>query len=444
LDRSVIELDLNVSFTNYGAALQYSANGRFGDWKTIGEIESGINWYNEQNLSAIPGDDGNPVGYRWNASFQSDNEITSDYVAAKHSLAGVEDKDGFRNNIIFRLAYRGENKLTTDGFAIDNVAIGDRSRLVLLEHFENTTQSSDQADFIKGFPSVANQESEMLKIHYRTGFGGDDLLFNDNRSDVNARALFYDITSVPRAVQDGDASEDDPYQDWAVSDFGAKSLASPEMRISLKEIDPNDNLLQIEGTFTALRDIISADENFLIHFAVVEKLISLGGTDYEYVMKKMLPDAAGTKVDGPFMKGNEITVTVSWEKPQAYDFNELAVIAFAQNELTGNESSRHVYQSGLLDVSVNVTTGVESVVFSDKLLLYPNPTSEQLNLVFQTYEEKTIKIFDQFGKMVYDQKLLVGIQSYQVNTSEFASGVYFAQIESNENGVIRKKFILSH
>jgi len=161
-------------------------------------------------------------------------------------------------------------------------------------------------------------------------------------------------------------------------------------------------------------------------------------------MKKMLPDAAGTKVDGPFMKGNEITVTVSWEKPQAYDFNELAVIAFAQNELTGNESSRHVYQSGLLDVSVNVTTGVESVVFSDKLLLYPNPTSEQLNLVFQTYEEKTIKIFDQFGKMVYDQKLLVGIQSYQVNTSEFASGVYFAQIESNENGVIRKKFILSH
>ena len=94
-------------------------------------------------------------------------------------------------------------------------------------------------------------------------------------------------------------------------------------------------------------------------------------------------------------------------------------------------------------VSVNKSITPEKVVGAE-LRIFPNPASEQLNIVFSSYEKKTVMFFDQSGKMVYDQRINEGVQFHQVNTSEFASGVYFVQIHSDENGIIREKFILSH
>ena len=93
--------------------------------------------------------------------------------------------------------------------------------------------------------------------------------------------------------------------------------------------------------------------------------------------------------------------------------------------------------------SVNRSITPEKVVGAE-LRIFPNPASEQLNIVFSSYEKKTVMFFDQSGKMVYDQRINEGVQFHQVNTSEFASGVYFVQIHSDENGIIREKFILSH
>ena len=167
----------------------------------------------------------------------------------------------------------------------------------------------------------------------------------------------------------------------------------------------------------------------------------------EYVMRKMLPDAAGTMSESLKVSDNEVTLpTVTWENPFASDFTNLSVIVFTQLVEADSNGINKTLQAAIEPLVIDgqkVITGIDEII-SDDLLLYPNPASETITVVFKTYEEKTVRVFDQFGKMVYHKDLVDGIRSHQIETGKLASGVYFIQIESTDNQLIREKFILSH
>jgi hypothetical protein len=84
------------------------------------------------------------------------------------------------------------------------------------------------------------------------------------------------------------------------------------------------------------------------------------------------------------------------------------------------------------------------VTESAEIFFYPNPVSDQVTIVFSSYEEKTVRFFDQSGRIVYNQKVAEWVKLHEVYTSEWSSGVYFVQVESEENGVFREKVIISH
>ena len=93
---------------------------------------------------------------------------------------------------------------------------------------------------------------------------------------------------------------------------------------------------------------------------------------------------------------------------------------------------------------VSIDVEPEIVIESAELFFYPNPASNQLNLIFGTLEEKTVRFFDKSGKMIYDQKVAERVKLLEVNVSEWSNGVYFLHVESNKNGIIREKVILYH
>ncbi|NJM26308.1 MAG: hypothetical protein HC859_13275 [Bacteroidia bacterium] len=72
---------------------------------------------------------------------------------------------------------------------------------------------------------------------------------------------------------------------------------------------------------------------------------------------------------------------MSWS-PEAYDFSQLAVIAFVQNEDT-----REIYQSRILESPLNipipsVVTGIEPSILAHTQV-YPNPADEQFTVRLQ-------------------------------------------------------------
>lgn len=69
------------------------------------------------------------------------------------------------------------------------------------------------------------------------------------------------------------------------------------------------------------------------------------------------------------------------------------------------------------------------------VIIYPNPVSNELNIMTHGLEVSTIGIYDVSGKIVLQA---TGINT--VNTSQLAKGMYIAEISSGEK-VIRKKFI---
>ena len=436
LVRPVVTLN-TYTHTKNGALLQYSTDGRFGVWKTLGSEGSGIEWYDtslDQQLQTIPG---NPVGYGW----QFDN---SGWQESRHTLTDISTG---RENVVFRILFKGiEGSPPTQGFAFDDFRISDRDRIVVLEHFENevTTNAVNLVDHINPIGKVDGvlNTSEIVKIQYRTGFGGDDNIYDENRSDVNARALFYDITSANRAIIDGDNSDDGLFMDWGLTMFGTKSLTSPDVEYTDISISQRESAeVDVQVKLKALVDL--PDGGIITHVIVVENPVD----GKEYVMRKMLPDAAGTLSESLKVSDNEVTLpTVTWENPFASDFTNLSVIVFTQLVEADNDGINKTLQAAIEPLVIDgqkVITGIDEII-SDDLLLYPNPASETITVVFKTYEEKTVRVFDQFGKMVYHKDLVDGIRSHQIETGKLASGVYFIQIESTDNQLIREKFILSH
>jgi hypothetical protein len=258
LVRPVVTLN-TFADTQDGTIIQYTND--FITWKTLGREESGIDWYNVEFVNTLQEFPSNGEGAGW-------QETNTGWKESKHSL--TEISSGL-DQVIFRFIFRGTTGTGDEsGFAFDNFQINDRDRIVLLEHFENSTSSTDLS-FINDFGDVGDElnTTELVKIQYRTGFGGTDAVYDENQSDVNARALFYNINSANRAVMDGDNSETDLFSTWGNRVYGTKSLTSPKLEfvdISISQ-NPSNGEMDFSIKLKATREDLG---KFIVHVAIVE------------------------------------------------------------------------------------------------------------------------------------------------------------------------------
>ena len=70
--------------------------------------------------------------------------------------------------------------------------------------------------------------------------------------------------------------------------------------------------------------------------------------------------------------------------------------------------------------------------------LFPNPTSGQVNL--RGVSNSTVKIMDILGKEIRSENILT--DAYVIDLSKEEDGIYFIQINTNEEQIL-KKLILS-
>ena len=95
-----------------GAVLEATTDNGI-TWLTIGQVGDPFNWYNDSSIFGMP----NQIG--WTGTIGGNGSGT--WVPAKHDLSAIANQP----SVTLRIFFGSDGSITDDGFAFDNVAIGD-------------------------------------------------------------------------------------------------------------------------------------------------------------------------------------------------------------------------------------------------------------------------------------------------------------------------------
>jgi hypothetical protein len=220
-------------------------------------------------------------------------------------------------------------------------------RMVLAEESTSST-CGPCAGQNPAFDALLQANSDIvtaIKYHVWWPAPGNDPMYLHNTVDNAARTNYYSINSVPRAVMQGNYYNGQPA---GVSQSMLNTLAaipSPfEIQIQ-QELSPNEDSIYLTTLIKATEDVSG---NMVAHVVVVEKYIGFssppgtnGEKDFYNVMKKLLPTKSGTSMPSSMVAGDYIILQNSWKLENVYDINELAAVAFVQDN-----TSKDVHQAG--------------------------------------------------------------------------------------------------
>ena len=474
LARPMISFDKFVQFNrNEGVIIQYSIdNKNVADetkaWFVLGEdIDEGVEWFNGQSIASKPGDQ--PVNdFGW---YDSD---VKEWREAKHTISNVSPKPPVAGatRVVFRFALAARASdlpITVDneGFAMDNFRVGDRTRIILHESFANTGNSSSQEKsentFIRGFKTVG---TDVVRINYHTGFPGTDPFNLHNPADNSSRALFYNVSSTPDSYLDGEYGGipllKQKFSAWGEKSFDQQTLSLANAKIKINHTIDGDGI-KINVDVTAIETTIPKD-SVALFIGILEESIPFGSlsgsqqakvlsqeTVFDYVLKKMLPSAAGTVLSDTIANGTTknfglLDEAFTW-KPDPTKFSlpktgDLAIVAFLQNVVT-----KKIYQSSIVmdlnDPVVNVVTGIEAIL-PEQVNVYPNPASKEFRVELPAFvqNEVPMNLIDLTGRKHYGGVIGSGSNKTTVNVENLSEGIYILEIGSGSTGIIRKKIMV--
>jgi PKD repeat protein len=416
-----------------GVVLQSSVNGGL-TWINVGAIGEGINWYNQ---SAIIGNPGNQqIGQNgWSGT-------DSVWHNAKYALDHLKGLSSVR----FRIAFGSNNdnppNQILDGFAFDDVYVGERDRTVVLEHFTNAAnpEAAEEDNFIN---HLSQDTDEVISIHYHTNFPGYDPMNADNQADPSARTLFYGIPQTPRTAIDGH-TVNQKFSSWGLPVLSKRKLTETAFSIDVDFPQTADQALNIQANIKALLHIT---DTLTVHIVVVEKQtsnLSGNGIVYKNVLRKMLPNAAGTRFTKIWLPGETQSINQSWQVVNVQDAAQLAVIVFIQNDRT-----KEIYQATIKQPTIlpAVITGIEAQGAETRsFVLYPNPASQQATLAFgqPISQEYAWSVYDMLGRKVDQGIIQKGQHTLLLNTATYVEGSYVIHINGRNKISYHKKLVIIH
>ncbi|HNP76818.1 MAG TPA: T9SS type A sorting domain-containing protein [Cyclobacteriaceae bacterium] len=458
-----------------GVVLEYSTdNLNVADpnkvWLTLGAIGDGEDWFTDQGIAGRPGTQvANDYGWSGsgNTLWQGPKHVLDVMYPPANPVAPA--------NAVFRWslgsAVAANGVIQAKGFALDNVRIGDRTRTVLLESFTSAS-NSDPSEKVEN-TAIANFNSngvgtEVVKINYHLGFPAKDPFNEDNAADPSSRALFYNIVKTPRSVMDGHgdpSGNDGLFSSWVPGFYQLRTLQLAQASININAANnlngsgQPDGGIKIDIDFTS-EVLTGLPPNTTLHVAVLEKavpsgslsssqqaMIKSGETNFEFVLKKMLPTAAGTHYSAviPYhgTPKKESFVYYPEAKRLYAPGGDLAVAVFLQSETAPYE----VYQVEILKTVIDppVVTGIEPIP-ADQIIVYPNPANKEFTVQFPgaLAAPASMQLIDQVGSASLRTTAAEGSTSKTILTEGLASGLYILQIEIAPGVITHKKVMVVH
>lgn len=279
-------------------------------------------------------------------------------------------------------------------------------------------------------------------------------------TETIGRRNFYAINSIPRMEIDGGWNGNANSLTSAIFDQYQQIPSAVEIEASYVVYDKT---IAVNVKATSYMDLPA---NSKIFVAVCEKQTTQnvrtnGETEFEHVVKKMLPNQNGFtvssfKANTPVLYNPVYTFPGSYRLPadgstanrinlltenSVEEFTDLEVVVWVQNTTT-----KEVYQAtnakafSLGVANKNAANGGVSI--------YPNPANNNAKLSFnlQTKGEVKIEVVNMLGQVVATQTsgvLVPGEQTIDFNTAGLESGAYMINIVSNDFSTT-KQIVVSH
>lgn len=258
-------------------------------------------------------------------------------------------------------------------------AFGQSQRLVLLEHFTGAS-CPPCATYNPAVNTLLEANSDkIIGLKYQLAPPGTDPMYSHNPAHSGSRAGYYTVSGIPNSVLDGNFFNDHP-AGWGINEVNARYDVPSPFDI---EISYDVSLTTVNATVSITASQDFTDNNLRLHTVVVEKDITFdtapgtnGETTFKNVMKRMLPNQNGTTLPSTWTEGQTETYDLSWDHSNVYDFNELAVIAFVQNN-----STKEIHQSAINTV-VSLTSEYNLAAQAVNVNNLPGPICEGLDVSF--------------------------------------------------------------
>jgi hypothetical protein len=435
-----------------GAVLQVNVTGNIeelvspsnpdGDWFTVGKVDEGINWYDDQGIVSNPGNQ-TSTSTGW----------TGKYGGWKKAIFKLDTLIG-QTNVLMRIAFASSSP-RGDGFAFDNIFVGERSRSVLLENFTNANIAPPIGPNT-GLHNFANYTNigtagEVVKIQYHTAFPVDDPINDLNQQMNNARTAFYGVTESPTIRIDGRFNTGN-ISLWRDDLYDERVLTPSPIKLSVSAVK-DGSVVKINTTIenTTTENISIAGIN--VFTTIVKKIVIdpallgiSGNSQFEYVASQMLPSPAGINLrneisSGEILAGATFNVPeVIWENP-----NGDAIVVFVQS--TGG-NKKDVHQAFLLNTppTPDAVTSTEDPQYAEKVHFYPNPANREVNIELPAavVRETAVSLLDAHGRAVVHSTFGAGERRKTISTADLAGGVYLIQLSDPSGGLIRKKVMVVH
>lgn len=339
-------------------------------------------------------------------------------------------------------------------------ASGAQERVSLIETFTSSTCPPCNPGNVnlENLLNNSQNDGKQVSIKYQMNWPGAGDPYNTEEGNV--RRTVYGVSGIPNTQVDGEGN----YNTGSLSQtnlnaaFGipSKAIISASYSIDL-----------VSHTVTVDADVeflVNTPPGVRIYLGIIEYTTqnNTGGngeTQFEHVMKKMLPDASGT-VMSPMTAGQTYHITESFTFNGNYflpanssdpiddaiehsveDFADLGVVVWLQQL-----STREVYQAGyavLGEAGLNENSGDQ---ITSKI--YPNPTADQATVAFQVSAKNdyTIEAINSLGQVVYASTLTnvePGRTTQDFSTADWANGLYMVRISSS-NGSHSQKMSVQH
>ncbi|MBV1887934.1 MAG: T9SS type A sorting domain-containing protein [Urechidicola sp.] len=97
---------------------------------------------------------------------------------------------------------------------------------------------------------------------------------------------------------------------------------------------------------------------------------------------------------------------------------------------------RGLWKSNLYDGSLSIDK-----FELDAISVYPNPASNEINIVWHKNESTSVRIYNALGKLLFFSKDNNLMNPLKINTSQFSSGLYFIKFSTTTGATVKKVII---
>lgn len=326
-------------------------------------------------------------------------------------------------------------------------------RITCIEEFTSST-CVPCASFNVGFDPILEQNnannstgpgSSVVAVKYQMDWPAPGTDPSYNAHGV-ARQNFYGVSGIPSPWIDGKEMAT-----GGQSDIDAALTIQSPMSISMT-YSVSGSLVTATATVTPY---INVSAGAKLYIALTEKQYVYSGTttqtEFHHAMRRMLPDGGGITltnlVDGvaqTFTQTYTTNTAVAPVIPAQNSFtlwtggSNIEMVAFVQDV-----ASQEIYNAAI----GTLVAGVEDNQTSFGVNVYPNPANDLLAIVLNLKQSSkvTTEVLNSLGQVVYsaNQGQVSGVRNLQINTSEFANGIYFVRINANGN-LKTMKFSVAH